>query len=85
MSEISFDAIVLAGGQGSRLGGVDKAELKVGGVRLLDRALTACRGASTTVVVGPVEAPEGTAARPKLPSSRRTSTSTVGLPRESRI
>src|ERR1017187_624448 len=33
----------------------------------------------------PVDAPEGTAARPKLPSERRTSTSTVGLPRESRI
>src|ERR1051326_9211673 len=33
----------------------------------------------------PVEAPEGTSARPRVPSSRRTSTSTVGLPRESRI
>ena len=33
----------------------------------------------------PVEAPDGTAARPKLPSSKRTSTSTVGLPRLSRI
>src|SRR6185503_11646348 len=31
-----------------------------------------------------VEAPEGTAARPTMPSSRTTSTSTVGLPRESR-
>jgi hypothetical protein len=33
----------------------------------------------------PVEAPDGTAARPMLPSSRVTSTSTVGLPRLSRI
>src|ERR1700690_1074445 len=33
----------------------------------------------------PVEAPEGTAARPKWPEARRTSTSTVGLPRESTI
>ena len=33
----------------------------------------------------PVEAPEGTAARETVSSSRRTSTSTVGLPRESRI
>src|SRR5207253_11244373 len=32
-----------------------------------------------------VEAPDGTEARPTLPSSRRTSTSTVVLPRESRI
>src|SRR5262245_22505291 len=33
----------------------------------------------------PVEAPEGTAARPKAPPSSKTSTSTVGFPRESRI
>src|SRR3989440_10626968 len=31
----------------------------------------------------PVEAPEGTAARPSAPPARRTSASTVGLPRES--
>ena len=30
-----------------------------------------------------MEAPDGTMARPKAPHSRRTSTSTVGLPRES--
>jgi hypothetical protein len=33
----------------------------------------------------PVDAPEGTAARPMTPDSSRTSASTVGLPRESRI
>ena len=33
----------------------------------------------------PVDAPEGTAARPVAPESRATSTSTVGFPRESRI
>src|ERR1035437_630214 len=33
----------------------------------------------------PVEAPEGTAARPITPDSSSTSHSTVGLPRESRI
>src|SRR5215208_559652 len=33
----------------------------------------------------PVEAPEGTAARPWAPEASTTSTSTVGLPRESRI
>src|ERR1700679_3939724 len=33
----------------------------------------------------PVEAPDGTAARPKAPEARVTSTSTVGLPRESMI
>src|SRR5215204_7366176 len=40
---------------------------------------------SSTASKAPVEAPEGTAARPSEPSSRMTSTSTVGLPRESRI
>ncbi|MGA4506624.1 NTP transferase domain-containing protein [Propionibacteriaceae bacterium G1746] len=59
MGELSFDAVILAGGKGSRLGGVDKAELKVGGVRLLDRVLAAADGARTRVVVGPVAAPEG--------------------------
>ena len=33
----------------------------------------------------PVDAPEGTAARPKAPESSLTSASTVGFPRESRI
>jgi hypothetical protein len=33
----------------------------------------------------PVEAPEGTAARPMTPDSSSTSHSTVGLPRLSRI
>ena len=37
------------------------------------------------MAVGPVDAPLGTAARPTAPESRSTSTSTVGLPRESRI
>src|SRR6266436_4251330 len=40
---------------------------------------------SSTASCAPVEAPEGTAARPSEPSSRMTSTSTVGLPRLSRI
>src|SRR5450432_1021764 len=40
---------------------------------------------SSTASCMPVEAPEGTAARPTAPLSSSTSTSTVGLPRESRI
>ena len=55
----SFDAVILAGGRGSRLGGVSKADLIVGGVRLLDRVLEATEGASTKVVVGRVEVPDG--------------------------
>ena len=40
---------------------------------------------SSTASNSPVEAPEGTAATPRAPDSSATSTSTVGLPRESRI
>src|ERR1700674_3284902 len=38
---------------------------------------------SSRASCSPVEAPEGTAARPSAPPSRITSASTVGLPRES--
>src|SRR6267154_5060433 len=38
---------------------------------------------SSRASCSPVEAPEGTAARPSAPPSRMTSASTVGLPRES--
>ncbi|WNV88735.1 NTP transferase domain-containing protein [Umezawaea sp. Da 62-37] len=48
-------AIVLAGGAGSRLGGVDKASLVVGGRTLLDYVLAAVAGAGQVVVVGPGE------------------------------
>ena len=48
-----YDALVLAGGAARRLGGADKPALVVGGRTLLDRVLTACSDAATTVVVGP--------------------------------
>jgi molybdopterin-guanine dinucleotide biosynthesis protein A len=48
-----FDAIVLAGGAASRLGGVDKPLLRIGSRTLLDGVLAACAGARRTVVVGP--------------------------------
>src|SRR5262249_61337932 len=47
------------------------------------RALSPPR--SSPASCAPVDAPDGTAARPRAPSSRVTSTSTVGLPRLSRI
>ena len=50
---MSFDAIVLAGGRASRLGGVSKPDVEVGGVALLDHALAAVAGAAHVVVVGP--------------------------------
>ncbi|ARP71120.1 molybdenum cofactor guanylyltransferase [Streptomyces pluripotens] len=48
---VPYDAVVLAGGAARRLGGADKPGLRVGGRALLDRVLTACAGACTTVVV----------------------------------
>ena len=50
-----------------------------------DRAEAPAPTVAAAPVKAPVEAPEGTAARATVPSSRPTSTSTVGLPRESRI
>lgn len=45
--------MVLAGGSGRRLGGVDKPGLVVDGVSLLERVLSAVVDAERTVVVGP--------------------------------
>jgi molybdopterin-guanine dinucleotide biosynthesis protein A len=46
--------IVLAGGAGRRMGGLDKALVRVGGVALLDRVLAAARPVcDRLVVVGP--------------------------------
>lgn len=50
---LPYDAVVLAGGYGRRLGGVDKAGLEVGGGTLLARVLVALAGAERTVCVGP--------------------------------
>lgn len=53
------DAVVLAGGTASRMGGVNKPALLVGGRSLLDRVLDALRGAidGSLIVVGPVPSP----------------------------
>jgi len=51
-----FDAVVLAGGAASRLGGVDKALVTVGDVTLLERVLGAARDARKIVCVGPERA-----------------------------
>lgn len=53
-----FDAVLLAGGAGWRLGGVDKAAIALRGVRLVDRVSAAARkaGARRVVVVGPEHA-----------------------------
>jgi molybdopterin-guanine dinucleotide biosynthesis protein A len=59
----SFDAVVLAGGRGQRLGGASKPEVLVAGRTLLDRALDATLEARRTVVVGPPHL-----ARPGVPT-----------------
>jgi molybdopterin-guanine dinucleotide biosynthesis protein A len=56
---MDFDAVVLAGGRGSRLGGVAKALLQQGGMSLLSLALHATAGARNVVVVGDVEPTHG--------------------------
>lgn len=50
---MEFDAIILAGGRSSRLGGVPKSRLIVDGATLLERSLRAAGAAGRTVVVGP--------------------------------
>jgi molybdopterin-guanine dinucleotide biosynthesis protein A len=50
---LEFDAIILAGGRSSRLGGVPKQQLIYDGATLLQRALDAAGGAAAAVVVGP--------------------------------
>ena len=50
---MTWDAVVLAGGRGRRLGGVDKPGLLLDGRSLLDRTLAAVAGARHRIVVGP--------------------------------
>jgi molybdopterin-guanine dinucleotide biosynthesis protein A len=58
---VEFDAIILAGGRSSRLGGVPKARLTYQGATLLERSLRAAGAAGRIVVVGPDpgDLPEG--------------------------
>ncbi|NKY86819.1 NTP transferase domain-containing protein [Nocardia veterana] len=49
----TVDAIVLAGGRATRMGGVDKPAIAVGGRAMLNVALDAVAGCVRTVVVGP--------------------------------
>lgn len=58
---MEFDAIILAGGRSSRLGGVPKSGLIYDGATLLERSLRAAGAAGRIVVVGPDpgDLPEG--------------------------
>jgi molybdopterin-guanine dinucleotide biosynthesis protein A len=61
-------AVILAGGRGERLGGVNKAEVMFGGERLIDRALRVASGCDPILVaVGPTAyVPPGGHAIPDL-------------------
>jgi molybdopterin-guanine dinucleotide biosynthesis protein A len=54
---LDFNALILAGGRSSRLGGVPKQGLVFHGDTLLQRSLAAASGAICTVVVGPDPGP----------------------------
>ncbi|GAB3162627.1 hypothetical protein GCM10027059_15680 [Myceligenerans halotolerans] len=62
-----YDAIVLAGGRASRLGGATKPGLLSGGVPLLHLALDAAQGARRIAVVGPDDLAGVIAAHPAAP------------------
>jgi molybdopterin-guanine dinucleotide biosynthesis protein A len=64
---MSSAAIILAGGRGSRLGGIDKPALEFEGRTLLDIAIQAAAGSATTVVVGPGAHPGVTTVREEPP------------------
>lgn len=51
--DVGYDAVILAGGRASRLGGLDKPGALVGGVPLIEWVAAAVAGARTLVVVGP--------------------------------
>jgi molybdopterin-guanine dinucleotide biosynthesis protein A len=54
---LTLGAVVLAGGGGARMGGVDKASIEVDGVTLLERTLAAVMAAGEVVVVGSEQVP----------------------------
>lgn len=56
---LDYDAIIVAGGAGRRMGGVSKADLVVDGSRLLDTVVGAVSDARRTVVVGDASVPDG--------------------------
>jgi molybdopterin-guanine dinucleotide biosynthesis protein A len=53
MTDVTWAAVILTGGTGSRLGGADKAGLELAGQSLLELALDAVSDAAEIVVVGP--------------------------------
>jgi molybdopterin-guanine dinucleotide biosynthesis protein A len=52
----NFDALIIAGGAGRRIGGIDKSLIEIEGAPMLARVLAEVDRAERTVVVGPVRA-----------------------------
>lgn len=52
MTSAGYDAIVLAGGESQRMGGVAKTALEVGGIAILTRVTAALSRAGQVIVVG---------------------------------
>jgi molybdopterin-guanine dinucleotide biosynthesis protein A len=50
---VTFDAVILAGGHSTRLGGADKALVSFDGITLLERAVAAAEEAQWAIAVGP--------------------------------
>ena len=53
----AWDAMILAGGRASRLGGIDKTALEWRGTTLMGHAILAAAGAARICVVGPFDPP----------------------------
>lgn len=56
MSDLPFTSIVLAGGAARRLGGLDKPSVRVAGVSMIERVLSAGNPFGRTIVVGAASA-----------------------------
>jgi molybdopterin-guanine dinucleotide biosynthesis protein A len=79
LPSLTVDLIVLAGGRGSRLGGVLKPAVEVAGRTLLSRVLDARPVARYTVVVGPPAAQPAAGTAPLAAPSAPNSGPALGL------
>lgn len=72
-------AVLLAGGAGSRLGGIDKGALRLDGATLLDRAVGALAGLEVVVVGPPRDRPGLRVVREDPPRSGPAAAAVTGL------
>lgn len=75
----SIGVVLLAGGAGTRLGGLDKAELRLDGRTLLERALEALAGLEVVVVGPPRPIDSGRVVREEPPRSGPAAAVVAGL------